>query len=894
MAKLYNSYDFNELQSSIEQLHRTMEMFNTDLKRDFEGIFQASKKASSGTGENFDLDARKAIAQLRNEYSTNTQKEKENEKAKENYIEQLQRLEQTKTIKNIKDPKEKKWVEDRIKLLKAEINLQTEREKHEKEKHRYDEKLYKEQTKYLQLQTKNAEKETNIKATSQAAKTIQEKWDKRGYNKKSGRRNSFAEISSAIGKGLANIRKDSIGRNVGKGFAALGKVGSSALNIIDSGKMDVSGMASKVSGTLSQMGPYGAAAGAAVDIFAKLFEMYSKVDTAASKYSRSVGGGRATMIKMRNEAAKLADQFSELGNRSYDAADIIDTMAEYSTTLGRNLEYVSDSSIKAMKDLKDYGIGMDIISQFDTFGLSVETVSKKMNEVYQNAGKRGLNVKAVTDTMTKNLKMAQNYTFSRGLKALESMAQKSVSLKYNMEMAARFADKVSTIEGATGAAAQLSVLGGDFARFGNPLQMLYGGLQDVEQLNEMMNKMTQNLAYFDKEKGQVDISAFDRQRLKAVAESTGTDYGELINMAMTQGRRRVIDEKLSGGAGANIKDEDTREFIRNIAELDEKGNAFVKIKDEYGNTHERRLEDLSDKDKETLKKESEARAKTNSENVGDILTNTRSIQEKLDDIIKTIKTWIVNLLMDIAGVTDTEKGEMGGLNRTNANYFEALSDTLHSNYKNMDEKTITALKNIGIDDNEIKKIQSGSLSEDARDQLLIDKILAKQESGFTLTGTKSSHTDAQDVEYGTWVEPQKHADGGLILGKGTSTSDSIPARLSNGEYVVNAKNTQNNLGLLNDINTGKISNGSNPYKFTEVNSNNKTETSNLSNGGKMSFEPLNINLGGKIELTSNGSSKYLTAEEILTPVIINKIIKEIQIQTDYAFDKNKVHWKYGS
>lgn len=45
------------------------------------------------------------------------------------------------------------------------------------------------------------------------------------------------------------------------------------------------------------------------------------------------------------------------------------------------------------------------------------------------------------------------------------------------------------------------------------------------------------------------------------------------------------------------------------------------------------------------------------------------------------------------------------------------------------------------------------------------------------------------------------ATGGHIRGPGTGTSDSIPARLSNGEFVVKASATQNNLGLLHQINT---------------------------------------------------------------------------------------------
>jgi tape measure domain-containing protein len=47
------------------------------------------------------------------------------------------------------------------------------------------------------------------------------------------------------------------------------------------------------------------------------------------------------------------------------------------------------------------------------------------------------------------------------------------------------------------------------------------------------------------------------------------------------------------------------------------------------------------------------------------------------------------------------------------------------------------------------------------------------------------------------------AEGGHVRGPGTGTSDSIPARLSNGEFVVNAKATAENRALLEAMNSGK-------------------------------------------------------------------------------------------
>ena len=55
------------------------------------------------------------------------------------------------------------------------------------------------------------------------------------------------------------------------------------------------------------------------------------------------------------------------------------------------------------------------------------------------------------------------------------------------------------------------------------------------------------------------------------------------------------------------------------------------------------------------------------------------------------------------------------------------------------------------------------------------------------------------------ADPVKRATGGWISGPGTGTSDSIPALLSNGEFVVNAEDAKKNRGLLESINSGGIS-----------------------------------------------------------------------------------------
>jgi phage-related protein len=57
------------------------------------------------------------------------------------------------------------------------------------------------------------------------------------------------------------------------------------------------------------------------------------------------------------------------------------------------------------------------------------------------------------------------------------------------------------------------------------------------------------------------------------------------------------------------------------------------------------------------------------------------------------------------------------------------------------------------------------------------------------------------------IGPISFADGGPVRGPGTGTSDSILARVSNGEFIVNAEATRRNLDLLYAINNGYAAGG---------------------------------------------------------------------------------------
>jgi TP901 family phage tail tape measure protein len=82
--------------------------------------------------------------------------------------------------------------------------------------------------------------------------------------------------------------------------------------------------------------------------------------------------------------------------------------------------------------------------------------------------------------------------------------------------------------------------------------------------------------------------------------------------------------------------------------------------------------------------------------------------------------------------------------------------------------------------------------------------------GFTFTGDDGKKYQLTGIKDHAWweVAPVKKANGGAIFGPGGPKSDSIPAMLSNGEYVMNAGSVSKyGVGFMNALNSKKYSAG---------------------------------------------------------------------------------------
>ncbi|MGV9535017.1 phage tail tape measure protein [Streptosporangium sandarakinum] len=132
-----------------------------------------------------------------------------------------------------------------------------------------------------------------------------------------------------------------------------------------------------------------------------------------------------------------------------------------------------------------------------------------------------------------------------------------------------------------------------------------------------------------------------------------------------------------------------------------------------------------------------------------------------------------------------------GVSRGQANSAKRAADTFGGSVKRLRDKSVKITAQTGQANSALSGVQS--------------RINAVHGKSVTVT------VNYVEVDHGasrrSLTSYLPHAAGGYISGPGTGTSDSIPAMLSNGEYVVNARSTARHRELLEAINAERFASG---------------------------------------------------------------------------------------
>lgn len=306
-----------------------------------------------------------------------------------------------------------------------------------------------------------------------------------------------------------------------------------------------------------------------------IMSTWGRVDQAAADYTKTIGGSAESMRKLTTETIRFVKEQSIGMKYNTSMEELIKLQESYNKSVGRsiNLTNSQKETMAAMRKIAGDETTIKFTSSLENFGINPEEVGGVVGRMFETASKSGLAWNKYSSNFLDNIKMAQNYTFRNGLDGLQAMAKKASEIKLDMKQAEAFANKVSSLEGAVKAGANLSVLGGSFSQFGNPLSMMYEGLNDMEGLQDRVINMFGNLGRWNSKTNMIDVSVFDKQRIRAAAEATGMDYSSIIDMIQAKGRSNQVQRQLQG---LNFGAEET-DFIKNSAQLDKNGQAFMTV-----------------------------------------------------------------------------------------------------------------------------------------------------------------------------------------------------------------------------------------------------------------------------------------------------------------------------
>jgi len=161
-----------------------------------------------------------------------------------------------------------------------------------------------------------------------------------------------------------------------------------------------------------------------------------------------------------------------------------------------------------------------------------------------------------------------------------------------------FADKVMNPEGAIEMANAFQRLGAGTSALLDPLKLMDLSMNDPEELQNQLIKMTQQYTKFNSETGRFEIT--NKRMFRELSKELGMSYNELTKMALggAELNKKLSEIKFPKDA---VSEED-REMIANMAEF-KQGQGYVVRVMEDGQIKEKKVTELSEKNLEYLRQQ---------------------------------------------------------------------------------------------------------------------------------------------------------------------------------------------------------------------------------------------------------------------------------------------------
>ena len=578
----------------------------------------------------------------------------------------------------------------------------------------------------------------------------------------------------------------------------------------------------------------------------------------------------------------LSFQNSE-GKTTYldeDSKSLLQAQKLYNEATTRNQvmsseEFIKNSMLGTV--LGDKNLASTLLGDMDYFNKSIETGTDLIFEMFKEANKAGVSNKKFAKDLQQNLKLAQKYTFKGGIKGMMEMSLWAQKTRFNMQGLESIVDKVQDggLEGVITQAAKLQVLGGHMAMGSDPIAMMYEAWSDPESLAKRFSDMTKGIGHFNSKTGEVDIKGADAMMLKQYAEATGINY----NDARAQITQRIKGEQIDKQLRNKYTDQQ-KALIYNKAKLNENGDWVVTL----DNGQTKGINELEEGDWNSLMPTEESIEDYVSK-IYSILDEERGAKNKQQsDLADATKDTIFEEFRKRIELTLTStEGERGkaliGMIKESAQEatklmdlelqrFEALKDKFGQFFKIINANVTEATQKFNDSTNNLNKALKYIQGQISKDDFVNSVVNTGKEDNTNKkqSGKTQNNKKRNPNPLGSTAGRPAFGDVEIENGDDFITSSNGKSMLTNGKNV-----TQIHDGLVQsdpkDVAIFAKEGGPIGKFLNDLTTDVHTA---LGNGG-MNGGKINIELSGKLELSSGGQAINILEEMRKNPLFVRNL-----------------------
>ncbi len=310
---------------------------------------------------------------------------------------------------------------------------------------------------------------------------------------------------------------------------------------------------------------------ALLGVFAAMPAFLFEADQLLRSAAKETGLGATHMGRMRDTLMDASMRAARLGATT---KEIVESQEKYLAVTGKLQLLSVQQTVSLMALAEGTALGTkgaaEMAGKMELIGYNASDTAGFLGEAVNRTEAMGLNAGKVLKTMSETLDRSRQFTFRDGVAGLERMAQNAQRLKVSVEGTFAAADKARTLEGSLNMAANLAVLGGNFAK-ADPFQLSFLSRNDPAKFQEALAGMTKGMATFNRQSGQMEVSAYNMDRLRAAAEATGQPFDDLIKSATEAGKLDIMKGQLFVGS------KEQREMIMSMAQMGKNGRATIML-----------------------------------------------------------------------------------------------------------------------------------------------------------------------------------------------------------------------------------------------------------------------------------------------------------------------------